>query len=191
VDVPVPDAARADHEDQPRPPARAHPRDGQERPRLLGLVHRRLTREPKFLRDVVARKTFSKLRSAIAGLYAYRRMFDEADTRSSRRSTSTRSAPRPTSASRISTCSSTESEPNDPSHWIELAAAHLANDQGQECIDAVQQAVVRGGENARRTLRTDPRFAPIRQAPAFQQLVPPAAPGTAPGGLTLPFGPSR
>ncbi len=33
----------------------------------------------KFLHDVVARKTFSKLRSAIAGLYAYRRMFREAE----------------------------------------------------------------------------------------------------------------
>ena len=40
-------------------------------PRLLG--------NPKFHRDVVARKTFSKLRSAIAGLYAYRRLFDESE----------------------------------------------------------------------------------------------------------------
>lgn len=39
----------------------------------------RLLSNPKFQRDVVARKTFSKLRSAIAGLYAYRRMFDEAE----------------------------------------------------------------------------------------------------------------
>ncbi len=38
-------------------------------PRLLG--------NKKFHRDVVARKTFSKLRSAIAGVYAYRRLFDE------------------------------------------------------------------------------------------------------------------
>ncbi|HPF98601.1 MAG TPA: DUF2723 domain-containing protein [Kiritimatiellia bacterium] len=34
---------------------------------------------PKFLRDVVARKTFSKLRGAIAGIYAFRRMFPEAE----------------------------------------------------------------------------------------------------------------
>lgn len=40
---------------------------------------KRLLANPKFLRDVVARKTFSKLRSAIAGLYAYRRLFDEAE----------------------------------------------------------------------------------------------------------------
>lgn len=33
----------------------------------------------RFEHDVVARKTFSKLRSAIAGLYAYRRMFEEAE----------------------------------------------------------------------------------------------------------------
>lgn len=39
----------------------------------------RLMSNPKFLRDVVARKTFSKLRSAIAGLYAYRRMFEESE----------------------------------------------------------------------------------------------------------------
>jgi hypothetical protein len=39
----------------------------------------RLTGNPKFHRDVVARKTFSKLRSAIAGLYAYRRLFDESE----------------------------------------------------------------------------------------------------------------
>ena len=40
---------------------------------------KRLNSNPKFLRDVVARKTFSKLRSAIAGLYAARRMFDESE----------------------------------------------------------------------------------------------------------------
>jgi len=40
---------------------------------------KRLTANPKFKRDVVARKTFSKLRSAIAGLYAYRRLFDESE----------------------------------------------------------------------------------------------------------------
>ncbi len=39
---------------------------------------KRLLGNPKFSRDVVARKTFSKLRSAIAGLYAYRRNFEEA-----------------------------------------------------------------------------------------------------------------
>jgi tetratricopeptide (TPR) repeat protein len=39
----------------------------------------RLLSNYKFQRDVVARKTFSKLRSAIAGLYAYRRMFEEAE----------------------------------------------------------------------------------------------------------------
>ncbi|MFH0880866.1 MAG: DUF2723 domain-containing protein [Lentisphaerota bacterium] len=33
----------------------------------------------RFRHDVVARKTFSKLRSALAGVYAYRRMFDEAE----------------------------------------------------------------------------------------------------------------
>ena len=40
---------------------------------------RRLLSNPKFLRDVVARKTFSKLRSAIGGLYVYRRLYPEAE----------------------------------------------------------------------------------------------------------------
>lgn len=40
----------------------------------------RLLSDNKFLRDVVARKAFSKLRCAIAGLYLYRRMFNEAET---------------------------------------------------------------------------------------------------------------
>jgi thioredoxin-like negative regulator of GroEL len=39
----------------------------------------RLTGDKKFLRDVVARKTFSKLRSAIAGLYAARGNMSEAE----------------------------------------------------------------------------------------------------------------
>lgn len=40
---------------------------------------RRLLNNPRFRRDVVARKTFSKLRSAIGGLYVYRRLFPEAE----------------------------------------------------------------------------------------------------------------
>jgi thioredoxin-like negative regulator of GroEL len=40
---------------------------------------RRLLGNRSFLRDVVARKTFSKLRSAIAGVYVYRRQFAEAE----------------------------------------------------------------------------------------------------------------
>jgi hypothetical protein len=39
----------------------------------------RLLGNEKFKRDVVARKTFSKLRSAIAGVYASRNMFNEAE----------------------------------------------------------------------------------------------------------------
>lgn len=40
---------------------------------------RKLLENPKFTRDVVARKTFSKLRGAIAGIYVYRRMYPEAE----------------------------------------------------------------------------------------------------------------
>ena len=39
----------------------------------------RLLNNRRFLRDVVARKTFSKLRSAIAGIYAFRHMFEHAE----------------------------------------------------------------------------------------------------------------
>jgi tetratricopeptide (TPR) repeat protein len=39
----------------------------------------RLLRNRKFLRDVVARKTFSKLRSSIGGLYVYRQLYPEAE----------------------------------------------------------------------------------------------------------------
>jgi len=39
----------------------------------------RLLNNRKFLRDSVARKSFSKLRCAIAGLYSYRRLFNEAE----------------------------------------------------------------------------------------------------------------
>jgi len=41
---------------------------------------RRLTGTPAFRRDVVARKSFSKLRSAIAGLYVVRGLMSEAET---------------------------------------------------------------------------------------------------------------
>jgi Flp pilus assembly protein TadD len=41
---------------------------------------RRLTTNRKFIRDTVARKSFSKLRSAIAGLYASRGLRKEAET---------------------------------------------------------------------------------------------------------------
>jgi tetratricopeptide (TPR) repeat protein len=40
---------------------------------------RRLHSNPKFLRDVAARRTFSKLRSSIGGLYANRRQFGNAE----------------------------------------------------------------------------------------------------------------
>ncbi|MFO7536406.1 MAG: DUF2723 domain-containing protein [Kiritimatiellia bacterium] len=40
---------------------------------------RRLTSDPRFVRDIVARKSFSKLRSAIGGLYVYRGLMAEAE----------------------------------------------------------------------------------------------------------------
>lgn len=263
----------------------------------------RLLRDPKFQRDVLAQKTFSKLRSAIAGLYVYRRNYEEAElafrqavalynlspeanyrladshmqqrefddaveviesflrrdpandkvalfleqikqtaSQDQRRveleARLAESAPlnealellgiyrnlgQPTSFDHLATrmiqdprvpvaeclevgrlslqfrrfeiavqafTQATQREPDNPDHWIELAAAYLADSQDQACINAVQEAVARGGESARRTLRADPRFSRIRQAPAFQQLVPPpAAPASTPGVLNIPFGP--
>jgi tetratricopeptide (TPR) repeat protein len=40
---------------------------------------RRLTQDPRFVRDIVARKSFSKLRSAIGGLYVFRNMLPESE----------------------------------------------------------------------------------------------------------------
>ena len=45
----------------------------------LKIINKYLKNDPKFKRDVVARKTFSKLRSAIGGLYIYRRDYPEAE----------------------------------------------------------------------------------------------------------------
>ncbi len=39
----------------------------------------RLLNNPRFRRDIIAQKSFSKLRSAIAGIYVYRRQFDHAE----------------------------------------------------------------------------------------------------------------
>ncbi|MDR0993474.1 MAG: DUF2723 domain-containing protein [Verrucomicrobiota bacterium] len=44
-----------------------------------GWYTRWLLSQSKFTRDICARKSFSKLRSAIAGIYDYRRMYDEAE----------------------------------------------------------------------------------------------------------------
>ncbi|MBI2441075.1 MAG: DUF2723 domain-containing protein [Lentisphaerae bacterium] len=41
--------------------------------------YERLMNDRKFQRDIVARKTFSKLRCAIAGVYVYRRLMDDAE----------------------------------------------------------------------------------------------------------------
>ncbi len=47
--------------------------------RFWGWYTKWLLDQPKFRRDICARKSFSKLRSAIAGIYDYRRMYDEAE----------------------------------------------------------------------------------------------------------------
>ena len=47
--------------------------------RFWGWYTKWLLDQPKFCRDICARKSFSKLRSAIAGIYDYRRMYDEAE----------------------------------------------------------------------------------------------------------------
>ena len=47
--------------------------------RFWGWYTKWLLDQPAFCRDICARKSFSKLRSAIAGIYDYRRMYDEAE----------------------------------------------------------------------------------------------------------------
>lgn len=42
-------------------------------------LYNELMNDPKFIRDDVARKTYSKLRTAIAGLYVHREMWEEAE----------------------------------------------------------------------------------------------------------------
>jgi tetratricopeptide (TPR) repeat protein len=42
-------------------------------------LYDQLINDPRYQRDDVAQKTYAKLRSAIGGLYTYRRMFDEAE----------------------------------------------------------------------------------------------------------------
>ena len=71
----------------------------------------------------------------------------------------------------------TRKAPQSFEGWIELAAVQLAVRQPQEAFGSVQKAVASGGESARRVLRADKRFDPLRGAPAFKELVPPPQPG--------------
>jgi tetratricopeptide (TPR) repeat protein len=70
-----------------------------------------------------------------------------------------------------------QAAPQKHENWIELAATQLTVRKHKESIQSLQKAVETGGEIARRTLRADKRFNPIRSAPIFQQLVPPQAAG--------------
>ncbi len=58
--------------------------------------------------------------------------------------------------------------------WIDLAYTQLILNKPQDAFNSLRKAVEVGGEVARGLLRNDPRFAPLRDAPPFKALVPPA-----------------
>ena len=55
--------------------------------------------------------------------------------------------------------------------WVDMAALRIAQQKPNELIQALQTATRIGGETAVERLRSDSRFDPIRQTPAFRQLV--------------------
>ncbi len=64
-----------------------------------------------------------------------------------------------------------ERVPSDMNGWVDMAALRIAQQKPNELIKALQTATRIGGEAAVERLRTDTRFDPIRQTPAFRQLV--------------------
>jgi len=58
--------------------------------------------------------------------------------------------------------------------WIDLAYTQLILNKSQEGLASLNKAVTVGGEVARGLLREDPRFAPLRDVPAFKTLAPPS-----------------
>jgi predicted Zn-dependent protease len=76
--------------------------------------------------------------------------------------------------------------PEDIRIWIELAVARIHQGKTETALDAVAEAVKRGGEPVRNTLRHDERFQPLWNNSRFRQLVPPPATRGLPFG-TAPF----
>jgi tetratricopeptide (TPR) repeat protein len=61
--------------------------------------------------------------------------------------------------------------PSDMNAWLDLAATRIALQKTTEALKAAQQAVRVGGEAAQETLRKDKRFDPLRNIPAFRELL--------------------
>ena len=71
-------------------------------------------------------------------------------------------------------------KPADLKGWLNLAALRVSLGRKDKALDALQQAVNKGGSPIRNVLRKDPRFRPLWNDPRFQRMVPAAA--------GLPFG---
>ena len=79
-----------------------------------------------------------------------------------------------------------QAQPGDLRILIELAAVRAARGNAPGAIELLRVAIERGGLPIVERIRTDPRLQPLRNLPAFQQLVPPAgmgAPLAVPPGL--------
>ncbi len=67
----------------------------------------------------------------------------------------------------------TEAVPADMRGWVDLAAIQFALGKQEDAFRSLRQSVRVGGEAALTLLREDPRFQPVRNLPAFQQLLAP------------------
>lgn len=77
-------------------------------------------------------------------------------------------------------------KPDDLRVWVELAAIRTSMGRKDKALEALQQAVEKGGEPIRNVLRKDQRFKSFWTDPKFQQLVPPTVKKPIPfGGLSF------
>ncbi len=67
----------------------------------------------------------------------------------------------------------TADQSNDPNGWINLAGLQLILNKRSEMLTSLKKAIEVGGEPVRNRLRTDQRFAAVRNTPEFKKLVPP------------------
>lgn len=60
--------------------------------------------------------------------------------------------------------------PGADTDWIDLAFYYLAAGKGEECVQAMTNAIKAGGDKARESLLKDIRFQPIKMTPLFKSL---------------------